>query len=311
MTTPSGRVRIRAFEWPDYDGVVRLWADAGLTVGPSESREGIALRLARDPGLFLVAEIDEQIVGAVLGAFDGRRGWVWHLAVDQDRQRQGIGRALLAELEARLAARGCRKVNLLVAPHNVGVVPFYESLGYRTGELVFMEKWLADDAGQTQRVDVDLTALTERARAGACFVCALVQRMPGSEHEVLFEDEDRIAFLSRYPTMRGYSIVAPRRHAERLELDLSKAEHLALQALVHDLAVALRRALTVDRVYVLSLGSNEGHAHVHWHVAPLPPGVPYERQQYRALMAEYGVVDERPEERAPLADRIRGTLRVE
>jgi len=47
---------------------------------------------------------------------------------------------------------------------------------------------------------------------------------------------------------------------------------------VHEVAEALKKTLPTERVYLMSLGSHQGNAHVHWHVAPLPPGVPYERQ---------------------------------
>jgi diadenosine tetraphosphate (Ap4A) HIT family hydrolase len=58
-------------------------------------------------------------------------------------------------------------------------------------------------------------------------------------------------------------------------------------------------------MYVFSLGSNQGNAHVHWHVVPLPPGVPYERQQFAALMLESaGALEIPEEEKAALAARI-------
>jgi histidine triad (HIT) family protein/ATP adenylyltransferase len=77
---------------------------------------------------------------------------------------------------------------------------------------------------------------------------------------------------------------------------------------VHDVAEALNTVLPTERVYLLSLGSHQGNAHVHWHVAPLPPGVPYERQQFHAVMAENGVLDVTREEQAALAARIRSAL---
>ena len=60
----------------------------------------------------------------------------------------------------------------------------------------------------------------------------------------------------------------------------------------------LRRSVPTERLYVLSLGSHQGNAHVHWHIAPLPPGVPYREQQYAALMHENGYLD------IPDADQI-------
>jgi hypothetical protein len=72
---------------------------------------------------------------------------------------------------------------------------------------------------------------------------------------------------------------------------------------VHDVAEALKITLATERVYLLSLGSHQGNAHVRWHVAPLLPGVPYERQQFHAVMAENGVLEVTQEEQAVLAAR--------
>ena len=85
-----------------------------------------------------------EITGTVFGTFDGVRGWVRHLATRPDRRGRGIATALLAELERRLLALGCPKVNLLIEPDNAAVAGFYARLGYRQDELVFMEKWLED-----------------------------------------------------------------------------------------------------------------------------------------------------------------------
>jgi ribosomal protein S18 acetylase RimI-like enzyme len=124
---------IREFDLDrDYDAVLALWRSAGpgVGVGKSDTREEIAKKLARDPDLFLVAERDGRIVGSVIGGFDGRRGLVYHLAVAPDQQRQGLGKALMAEIEARLKAKGCRKSYLLVKHGNDEALRFYETLGW-------------------------------------------------------------------------------------------------------------------------------------------------------------------------------------
>jgi hypothetical protein len=64
-----------------------------------------------------------------------------------------------------------------------------------------------------------------------------------------------------------------------------------------------------ERLYVLSLGSRDGNAHVHWHVAPLPPGVPYEDQQFRSLMVETAGYHDIPlAQREDLAERVRRAI---
>ncbi|CAM5796449.1 GNAT family acetyltransferase [Brevibacillus borstelensis] len=133
---------IRSFQMTDYEAVVELWMRAGLTPSPSDSREAIEKKLQRDPELFLVATEQDQLIGAVMGAFDGRRGWVYHLAVDPQCQGKQIGRLLMNELEERMRAVGCDKMNLLVAQDNVRVGAFYQKLGFTRDDVFFMGKWI-------------------------------------------------------------------------------------------------------------------------------------------------------------------------
>jgi hypothetical protein len=72
---------IRAFRMDDYDNGASLWLAAGLSVRPGDDRLGIQLAREHDQGLFLVAETGGRLAGTVLGTYDGRRGWVNHLAL--------------------------------------------------------------------------------------------------------------------------------------------------------------------------------------------------------------------------------------
>jgi diadenosine tetraphosphate (Ap4A) HIT family hydrolase len=152
----------------------------------------------------------------------------------------------------------------------------------------------------------DLAAHVERSRTGPCFVCAYLSGHPDYEHVPVFGDEHVVAFLSRYPTLFGYTIVAPRAHI----VDVTGDRELFRRVtdVVHDVAEVLKATLPTERIYLMSLGSHQGNAHVHWHVAPLPPGVPYERQQFHAVMTENGVLEVTPEQQAALAGRIRCAL---
>lgn len=131
---------------------------------------------------------------------------------------------------------------------------------------------------------------------------------PQYRHHIVYEDERTIGFLNRYPTLRGYCLVAPKRHAESWIHDLTEAEFLALLTAVRKVAVAVAAVVPTERMYSLSLGSQQGNAHLHWHLAPLPPGVPYHRQQYHALMIEHGVLAVSDDEQAGLAEAIRRQL---
>ena len=135
-------VAIREFREEDYDAVVRVWRAAGLTLKPSDTLPELRKVIARNPGLFLVAEEDGFIRGAVVGAWDGRRAWIYHLAVLPEVQGRGMGRMLMDELERRLATIGATKLNLLVERGNAGVADFYRKLGYAPDDLLFMTRRL-------------------------------------------------------------------------------------------------------------------------------------------------------------------------
>jgi hypothetical protein len=72
---------------------------------------------------------------------------------------------------------------------------------------------------------------------------------------------------------------------------------------------AVRQVVRTERLYVLSLGSQQGNRHVHWHLAPLPPGLPPEEQQFAALDRN-DVVDLTDDEMRKLAARLREALDV-
>jgi len=166
---------------------------------------------------------------------------------------------------------------------------------------------VSERAPATKRA-FDFETYAKRVHEGPCFVCAIVGRHPDYTHHLLYEDSDSIAFLTRYPTLLGYCLVAPKRHVERLVEDLDVEEYVRLHRVVYRLAKAVSAAVPTERVYVLSLGSQQGNAHVHWHVAPLPPGVPYEEQQFHAVMAENGVLDVTAAEQEAVAAAIRREL---
>lgn len=133
MADSSASILIRSADFPaEYPEIYRLWQNAGsgIQLRRSDEPAEMAKKVQRDPDLFLVAVQQGKIVGAVLGGYDGRRGLVYHLAVDPAVRRQGIGRRLMAELERRLRAKGCIRYYLLVTPDNLPAMRFYESLGW-------------------------------------------------------------------------------------------------------------------------------------------------------------------------------------
>ena len=157
------------------------------------------------------------------------------------------------------------------------------------------------------KIPFDRDSYEQRVRAdsadGRCFICSIVAG-ERDDHLVLFRDDVCIAFLAKFPTLLGYTLLAPVEHRTDVVGSFTEAEYVELQRRVHRLGRALIAAVPTERLYVLSLGSHQGNAHVHWHLAPLPPGVPYREQQYAALMHERGHLDVPDEDLAALAEDI-------
>lgn len=159
-----------------------------------------------------------------------------------------------------------------------------------------------------QRRPFDTRELIHRITDKRCFICEFLHRTPGYEHVEVFSTEHHVVFLDRYPTMFGKLMVAPKLHVEAVTGDFDEKGYLALQTLIYRTAEAVRQTNSPERVYILSLGSQAANAHVHWHVAPLPSGVPLQQQQYHALMHEHGAVEVKADDQAAYAAAIRRQL---
>ena len=159
-----------------------------------------------------------------------------------------------------------------------------------------------------RRIPLDMQRYAEESRT-RCFICALRDDEPGFEHHVVLETADAIAFLAKYPAVYGHVLVAPRAHREGVIADFTEPEYLGLQRVVRRVGEAVQKVVQCERLYVLSLGSQAANAHVHWHLVPCPPGLPYEMQQVNLLLVDRdGYVDVSFEEMAVLASTLRGAV---
>ena len=157
------------------------------------------------------------------------------------------------------------------------------------------------------RKPFDLDTYIQKIQSNPCFICELVAGRLHGNH-IIHRSDAFIIFLNKYPVLYGHVLVAPTQHREQVTGDFELDQYLALQKAVYRTAEAVRKAIEPERIYVLSLGSQQGNRHVHWHIAPLPYGVPFKDQQLEALRVENGVLDLADEEMESLARRIRENL---
>jgi ribosomal protein S18 acetylase RimI-like enzyme len=86
----------------EAEAVLTLWRQAETTPGVTDTVEDLTRAIADSPAVVLVTEAEGRLIGSIIGSFDGWRGNIYRLAVHPDFRRQGIARALVAEIEQRL-----------------------------------------------------------------------------------------------------------------------------------------------------------------------------------------------------------------
>lgn len=136
---------IRPFRIDDEASVVPLWRDCGLVVPWNDPHKDIQRKLLVQPEMFLVACLDDVVIGTVMAGYDGHRGWINYLAVHPDHRRGGIGKRLMEEAERLLRQAGCPKINLQVRSGNAVAIGFYERIGFKTDGVVSLGKRLDSD----------------------------------------------------------------------------------------------------------------------------------------------------------------------
>ena len=102
-------------------------------------------KLKINDNLLFIAIKDNKLIGSIMGGYDGHRGWIYSLSVDNNHRKKGVGSTLLKYLENELKKRGCIKINLQILVSNEGVVEFYNKNGYKIEERISMGKEILEN----------------------------------------------------------------------------------------------------------------------------------------------------------------------
>ena len=140
-------MNIRIMEICDYENIYTLWLNTpnmGLN-NLDDSKDGIAKYLERNPNTCFVAEEQGKLIGVILSGHDGRRGYIHHTAVAVDKQRRGVGTALVNAALNALEREGINKVALVVFEKNEKGNAFWEKQGFtKRSDLIYRNKAIAD-----------------------------------------------------------------------------------------------------------------------------------------------------------------------
>ena len=138
-------MEIRVFRQEDFEEVITLWERCDLLRPWNDPEMDIERKLNHDADLFLVAEVGGEVVGSLMGGYDGHRGSAYYLGVHPEYRGRGIANALLSRLEKKLIARGCPKIQIMVREENELVIGMYERLEYEQQDVMLLGKRLIED----------------------------------------------------------------------------------------------------------------------------------------------------------------------
>ncbi len=139
-------MEIEDFKMDYYNDVLDLWIRAGISIGSSDDKIEIQKMLERNPRFFLIGKENDKLIAVVQGGYDGRRGYVHHLAVDPAYQKKGYGKMLMYELMDRFRQNKVHKIHLFVEKHNKNAIAFYKRLGWEQRKYLTMMSFVPDDA---------------------------------------------------------------------------------------------------------------------------------------------------------------------
>lgn len=128
----------------DLEAVVTLWERCDLTRPWNDPVRDLMTARASNDAVVLCGFDGTELIASVMVGFDGHRGWVYYLAVDPARQRQGLGRVMMEAAEAWLVDQGAPKLQLMVRETNNVAIGFYERLGLERQPVVTLGKWIGE-----------------------------------------------------------------------------------------------------------------------------------------------------------------------
>jgi N-acetylglutamate synthase len=124
-------VTIRKMTAADYTHAINLWENTeSIGISDADSPDAITDFLQINSDLCFIAESSKIVIGTVLCGCDGRRAYIYHLAVAENFRNSGIGKALMNAVDTSLKQRKISKCHLFVFSDNTNAQEFYKKTGW-------------------------------------------------------------------------------------------------------------------------------------------------------------------------------------
>ena len=139
-------VKIRAFKTEDLDAIVKIDERVLGEDRKNYWEKKLTLMSSQSSQISLVAEVEREVVGFILGDVSGWEfgvpetiGWMDTIGVDPAYQKKGIATALARELIKNLRAIGVRTIYTLVSWDDWDLLQFFHAMGFTRGDMINLE----------------------------------------------------------------------------------------------------------------------------------------------------------------------------
>ena len=136
----------RTMHLSDFEQALELWRSLpGMGLSSADEKDNIRDFLQKNPSTCFVALKDGILIGTILGGSDGRRGYIYHLAVQQSEQNKGLGKKLLDLCLNEFKKSGIQKCHIFVISDNEEGIAFWEKVGWQLrDDILVMSREIKD-----------------------------------------------------------------------------------------------------------------------------------------------------------------------
>jgi len=135
----TGEIRFEELKIEDYQEIYDLWSKTpGVGLSKADSYDNIQRFLLRNEGMSFVCRYGDKIIATILCGHDGRRGFIYHLAVEEGYRRWGIGGTLVEKCLQKLKEVGIDKCHIFVYLKNEPGNAFWSAKGWMKRDDLFV-----------------------------------------------------------------------------------------------------------------------------------------------------------------------------
>ncbi len=135
-------MNIKKAKFDNINDLISLWHGCGLSRPWNDPTSDIMLAFNAKECEIFIGEINSNIMASAMCGFDGHRGWIYYVAVDEKHRKLGYSKQMVAAAEQYLKSHGYPKIQLMIRNDNINVQDIYAKLVYKKEDCVLMSKWL-------------------------------------------------------------------------------------------------------------------------------------------------------------------------